>query len=164
MPARMKTRSLAWWIASGFGSGSAPKAPGTAGSLVGLAIGAALLPFSPMLVAAAILIACSAGLWSIRAATGQALLGDSEADHADPGWIVIDEIAGQMIALLALPKLSLVGAALAFALFRLFDIAKPGPIGWADRQGGAVGIMADDVVAGLAAALVLVIAQKATLI
>jgi phosphatidylglycerophosphatase A len=164
MAACMKAHRPAWWIASGFGSGAAPKAPGTAGSLVGLAIGAALLPLSPVLVAAAILITCTAGLWSIPAATGQALFGDSEADHADPGWIVIDEIAGQLIALLALPKLTLIGAALAFALFRLFDITKPGPIGWADRQGGAVGIMADDVLAGIAAALILVIAQKATLI
>ncbi len=160
----MRTHSFAWWIASGFGSGTAPKAPGTAGSLVGLAIGAALLPLSPVLIAAAILVACAAGLWAIQAATGLTMLGHTKADHDDPGWIVIDEIAGQMIALLALHKLSLLGAALAFALFRLFDVTKPGPIGWADRQGGAVGIMADDVLAGLAAALILLMAQKATLI
>jgi phosphatidylglycerophosphatase A len=164
MPPRMKPHSPAWWIASGFGSGAAPTAPGTAGSLVGLAIGAALLPISPALVAAAILIACAGGLWAIHAATGQAMLGHAAADHDDPGWIVIDEIAGQMIALLALHRLSLTGAALAFALFRLFDITKPGPIGWADRQGGAVGIMADDILAGLAAAAIIFAAQKATLI
>jgi phosphatidylglycerophosphatase A len=160
----MKLHSPAWWIASGFGSGASPAAPGTAGSLVGLAIGAALLPVSHLLVAAAILIAIAGGLWSIHAATGQSMLGHTEADHDDPGWIVIDEIAGQLIALLALHTLSLLGVTSAFALFRLFDITKPGPIGWADRQGGAAGIMADDLLAGLAAAAILLAAQKATLL
>jgi phosphatidylglycerophosphatase A len=88
------------------------------------------------------------------------MFGHTEADHDDPGWIVVDEIAGQMIALLALHKISLIGVALAFALFRLFDISKPGPIGWADRQGGAAGIMADDLLAGVAAALVLTLVYK----
>jgi phosphatidylglycerophosphatase A len=140
-----------WWVASGFGSGASPVAPGTAGSLVGLA---------PALVVAAILLATAGGLWAIHAATGQAMFGHTEADHDDPGWIVVDEIAGQMIALLALHKISLIGVALAFALFRLFDISKPGPIGWADRQGGAAGIMADDLLAGVAAALVLTLVYK----
>ncbi len=79
----------------------------------------------------------------------------------DPGWIVIDEIAGQMLALLGLHRLSLVGVASAFLLFRLFDIGKPGPIGWADRQGGSAGIMADDLLAGAASACLLVLGQLA---
>ena len=68
---------------------------------------------------------------------------------------MIDEVAGQMIALLALPRPGWAGSLAAFALFRAFDIAKPGPIGWADRQGGAAGIMADDVLAGVAVLAVL---------
>jgi phosphatidylglycerophosphatase A len=132
-----------WWVASGFGSGASPVAPGTAGSLVGLAIGVPLLHVAPALVVAAILLATAGGLWAIHAATGQAMFGHTEADHDDPGWIVVDEIAGQMIALLA-----------------LHDISKPGPIGWADRQGGAAGIMADDLLAGVAAALVLTLVYK----
>ena len=156
----MATRfTPAWWIASGFGSGAAPTAPGTAGSLVGLAIGLPLLHASPALVLLAIAAAMAGGLWAIRAATGQTLLGHTKGDHDDPGWIVIDEIAGQMIALLALHRLTWISVALAFALFRLFDITKPGPIGWADRQGGAVGIMADDILAGIAAAIILLAVQ-----
>ena len=68
---------------------------------------------------------------------------------------MIDEVAGQWIAMLALRSMHWPGVLAAFALFRLFDITKPGPIGWADRQPGAFGIMADDVLAGAAAAIVL---------
>jgi phosphatidylglycerophosphatase A len=155
--------TAAWWVASGLGSGAAPAAPGTAGSLVGLIIGVALLRISPVLTVAAILAVTAGGLWAIGAATGLPLRGHAKGAHDDPGWIVIDEIAGQMITLLALRRLSLMGIALAFALFRLFDITKPGPIGWADRQGGAVGIMADDILAGIAAAFILIAAEQTTL-
>ncbi len=154
-------RALGWWIASGFGSGAAPVAPGTAGSLVGVALGAALFSVSPLLLLAGAILAVYGGLWAIRAATGQNLRQTDKGEHDDPQWIVIDEIAGQMIALLALHRLSLAGLATAFALFRLFDITKPGPIGWADRQGGAAGIMADDVLAGAASAALLLLGQAA---
>jgi phosphatidylglycerophosphatase A len=87
------------------------------------------------------------------------MFGSTKGAHDDPGWIVIDEIAGQMLALLALHRISLIGVGLAFALFRLFDISKLGPIGWADRQGGAVGIMGDDILAGAAAALIVLAVQ-----
>ena len=78
-----------------------------------------------------------------------------------PGWIVIDEVAGQMLALLAVPRASGPWLLAAFALFRLFDIAKPGPVGWADRHGGVAGIMADDLLAGAASGLVLLVASLA---
>ncbi len=139
------------FLAGGFGAGFFPVAPGTAGSVVGLAFGAALLEGSPWLLAGGAVVAALGGTVCIRAATGMGWLGSAKGDHDDPGWIVVDEIAGQMIALLALPRPGWLGAALAFALFRLFDIWKPGPVGWADRQGGAVGVMADDVLAGVAA-------------
>jgi phosphatidylglycerophosphatase A len=80
-----------------------------------------------------------AGVWAVGRVGG----GD------DPGWIVVDEIAGQMIALLALPYLSLPGLLLAFALFRLFDITKLGPIGLLDRRHDALGVMGDDWIAGV---------------
>ncbi len=147
-------------IAAGFGAGAAPRAPGTAGSLVGLALGALLLRTSPALLFTGIVLATYGGLWAITAATGLPLRAtQDEASHADPGWIVIDEIAGQMLALVALHRASALGLLAAFALFRLFDIAKPGPIGWADRQGGAAGIMADDLLAGFASALCLFLLQ-----
>jgi phosphatidylglycerophosphatase A len=73
----------------------------------------------------------------------------------DDGAIVIDEFVGQWLALLALPQEPLLAAA-GFGLFRLFDIWKPGPIRFLERRlGGALGVMADDVLAGLIAAAVL---------
>lgn len=98
------------------------------------------MPHHALALAAALAIVL--GAWSIRRAGGT----------GDPGWVVIDEIAGQWIAMLPLPRASLVGCALAFALFRLFDIAKPGPVGWVDRRHGAWAVMGDDVVAGALAA------------
>ena len=73
--------------------------------------------------------------------------------------MVIDEGAGQLLALAALPPAPTGwGILLAFLLFRLFDVTKPGPVGWADRQHGPFGIMLDDVMAGaLAAALLLLL-------
>jgi phosphatidylglycerophosphatase A len=143
-------------IASGFGVGFSPVAPGTAGSVLGLAIGAALLWISPYALMAATLVMAFGGMPIVSLAVGIPIRpgGVSGDAHADPGWVVIDEIAGQCLALLALPRPSWAGAALAFALFRLLDITKPGPIGWADRQGGAWGIMADDLIAGFVACLV----------
>ncbi len=136
------TNPLARLIASGFGSGYAPKAPGTAGSLAALLIGVGLLTAPDWALPLAIVTATIAGLWAIGPAGG----------GEDPGWVVIDEFAGQWIALLPLAHATPLGLLAAFALFRLFDITKPGPIGWADRQEGAFGVMADDVLAGAAAA------------
>jgi phosphatidylglycerophosphatase A len=137
--------ALARIVASGFGIGYAPFAPGTFGSLLGLAIGAALLTASPEWLPLGILTAIVAGYAAIRVA-------DAEDD---PGWVVIDEVAGQMIALLPLARASLAGLTAAFLLFRLFDIAKPGPVGWLDRRHDALGVMADDLAAGALAAIVI---------
>jgi len=151
--------ALARLIASGCGAGYAPRAPGTAGSLLALLIGALLMRAAPAALPLAALAATLGGLWAIRAATGLELRNRQKAAQDDPGWVVIDEIAGQMLAVLALHRVSPAGLAAAFALFRLFDIAKPGPIGWADRQGGAAGIMADDLLAGAASCAVLLAGQ-----
>jgi phosphatidylglycerophosphatase A len=129
-------------IASGFGVGFVPAAPGTAGSVLGLALGAALLALSPAALALGAVGVTAVGLWAIE----RALIG--ETAH-DPGWIVIDEVAGQMVALLgAAWRPSWAGLLFAFALFRLFDIAKPGPVRWADRRSAPVFVMADDLIAG----------------
>jgi phosphatidylglycerophosphatase A len=138
-------------IASGGGSGYSPVAPGTAGSLVALVLGAGLFALSPWVLAAAALVVSVGGVWAVRAS----------AAKGDPGWIVIDEFAGQWIALLALGRLSALGLLAAFALFRLFDIWKPGPVGWADRWHTPAGVMADDVIAGALAAAVLAAARLA---
>ena len=99
----------------------------------------------PFALPTAVLIATLGGFWAIRAA---------EVD-GDPGWVVIDEFAGQWLALVGLARASFIGLLAAFLIFRLLDIAKPGPIGWADRQSGAAGVMADDVIAGAIAACIL---------
>jgi phosphatidylglycerophosphatase A len=138
-------------LASGFGSGFVPGAPGTAGAVLGLILGIPLLLAPTGVLALAALMISILGLWAIRTA---------DVD-GDPGWVVIDEIAGQWIALLGLARPTLLGVAAAFALFRLFDIVKPGPVGWADRQGGAAGIMADDLIAGgIAAGILWAVGQQ----
>jgi phosphatidylglycerophosphatase A len=101
-------------------------------------LGAGLLFLSPWALALAAVAATLGGIWAIRTARVE----------GDPGWVVIDEFAGQFLALLALARPSLAGVLAAFLLFRLLDVIKPGPIGWADRQGGAWGIMGDDLIAG----------------
>ncbi len=131
-------KQLARLLASGFGMGYAP-ASGTVASAVAALAGGGLMLAVPLALPLAGFVACLIGLWAITATV--------PAD-ADPGWVVIDEVAGQWIALLGLARPTASGLLLAFAVFRLLDIAKPGPIGWADRQGGAAGVMADDVIAG----------------
>lgn len=137
----------AWWhwdvlLASGLGSGLVPRAPGTFGTL------AALLPWCGLrhLDAPAYLAICAAvfglGIW-----ISQRLTRHPGGD--DPGWIVIDEWVGIWLALLWLPG-GWAWLLAGFAVFRLFDIAKPWPVSWADRSlGGGLGVMLDDALAGL---------------
>ncbi len=132
-------------LAAGFGSGYAPRAPGTFGSLVGLALGAALLDYGHLPLLLGIVVFAVVGLEAVRA-TG-------DAAH-DPKWIVVDEIAGQMIPLLALSHVGWLGMLISFALFRLFDILKPGPVGWADARHDEYGVMGDDLIAGVMALVV----------
>ena len=139
---------LATLISAGFGVGFAPKAPGTFGSLLGLLIGCLLLDHGHGPLAIGVVMASVIGLVAIPRTGRQ---GD------DPGWIVIDEIAGQMIALLGLPYLTGSGVLLAFLLFRLFDIRKPWPISLADAKHDALGVMADDWIAGVFVVIVLVV-------
>ena len=141
----MSGSRVARLIAAGGGLGYAPAAPGTVASAAAAFVGAALLRWPPWALAVASVAAAAGGFWAVRAARVE----------GDPGWVVIDEIAGQLLALLGLAHPSGVGVLTAFVLFRVLDIAKPGPVGWADRQSGALGIIADDVVAGLIAAGVL---------
>lgn len=135
-------------LALGFGSGLAPFAPGTFGSLVGLGLALAVVPFGPGMQLVAALIVTVAGFWICGASARRLGVHDHPA-------IVWDEIAGMMIAMLAAPP-GWRGAVLAFVLFRLFDVWKPWPIREIDHgMGGGAGIMLDDVLAGIFAALAL---------
>ncbi len=135
-------------LALGFGSGLAPKAPGTFGTLAAIPIYLLIagLPLAAYLLLT--LIACVAGIWIC----GRAARDFGVHDHPAIVW---DEIAGFLITMIAAPA-GFVWLVLGFLLFRLFDILKPWPIGWLDRRvGGGTGIMIDDIVAGVFAALVL---------
>lgn len=148
---------LARLIGTVLGVGYIRPAPGTWGSVVALPWGWLLhvLGGFPLLLLA-ILAAFLKGWWATRVMT-------RDSDDHDPSEIVVDEVVGQWIALLPLsyPAWSMgidilalwPGWIAAFVLFRLFDIWKPGPVGWADRRGDALGVMLDDVIAGLLAAL-----------
>jgi len=135
------------FLAFGFGSGLSPRAPGTAGTLAALPLWWLFLAPLPLPVYLLVLaVAALAGVWICDRASR------SLGVHDHPG-IVWDEFIGLWIALCALPATPLWMLA-GFALFRLFDIVKPWPIGWLDRRvSGGLGIMLDDVVAGLFAAL-----------
>ncbi len=139
-------------IASLFGAGFLRPAPGTWGSLVALVPGAVVLALAgPIAVLIGALLIAGLGWWAVAVELAR-------CDEPDPEWIVVDEAAGQWVSLAGLGAFGWVGVASAFALFRLFDIAKPGPVGWADRQPGVRGVMLDDLVAGALAALVLLLA------
>lgn len=135
-------------FALGFGSGLSPFAPGTFGSLVGLAFGLALAPLGLAQAALVTLVATLAGVWICGSSARRLGVHDHPA-------IVWDEVTGMMIVVLAAPA-TWRGALAAFALFRLFDVWKPWPIRELDHGiHGGVGIMLDDVVAALMAAGVL---------
>ena len=142
-------------LALGFGSGLAPVAPGTFGSLVGLAIALAMAPLGLAWNLVAVAVAVGVGIWIC----GESARRLGVHDHPAIVW---DEVAGMMITMLAVPD-AWWGAPLAFVLFRLFDIAKPWPIREVDHGlGGGTGIMLDDVLAGLFAALGLTIVGYVT--
>ncbi len=136
-------------LAFGFGSGLSPKAPGTAGTLVALLIFPLLASLSLPAYLAVVVIASIVGFY---------LCGETARQlgvHDHPG-IVWDEIAGFWLAMTAIPatwEWMLAG----FALFRLFDIWKPWPIGYLDKKvHGGVGIMLDDLLAGLFTWIILI--------
>ena len=148
---------LATAVGTVLGVGYLRPASGTWGSLAGLALAWPILWLTgPAGLCLAIPALYLAGLWATRVLTA------GRDDH-DPSEIVVDEVVGQWIALLPVAF----GAAMmqaplgalwpgwvaAFLLFRLFDVTKWGPVGTFDRRGDATGVMADDVVAGIFAAL-----------
>ena len=136
-------------VATMGGIGRLKPAPGTWGSMVVLP--AALLGPAPALFLA--LLVTLIGFYAVRE-----VLRDTP--DQDPGWIVVDEAAGMLIALAGLTvHASIWGVLIAFGLFRVFDILKPWPISWADQQKGALGVMLDDIVAGALVAAALILAR-----
>jgi phosphatidylglycerophosphatase A len=148
------------------GTGFLKPAPGTWGSLAALPVGVILIDYGGFVgFSVAIVAVYFLGVHLVA----DVLQSDGQDD---PGWIVIDEVAGQWVAMLPV----VIGAAqsgrsvtalwpgilAAFVFFRLFDIWKPGPIGWVDRRKDATGVMLDDVLAGVFAALSVMVLAIAT--
>lgn len=138
-------------IGTWFGLGYVPKAPGTAGSLGALAIAWLLHQYAgvgPLTCAALGVALAIPGIWAAGVVA-------KESGREDPQIVVVDEVVGQWITLAGASQLNWKSWLAAFALFRLFDIWKPPPLRQLERLPGGVGIVADDAMAGLYAALVL---------
>ncbi len=146
--AGLKKTRWAWAIGTFFGAGLLRPGPGTYGSIAAVALwfGAAHLWEPAHLWAWTLGAALLATAVGIPAATIVA----RESGRNDPGHVVIDEVAGQLFALIAIPA-DWRHAALALLLFRLLDITKPPPVRQLERLHGGTGIMLDDVAAGLIA-------------
>ncbi len=135
-------------LATGFGTGYGPIAPGTWGSLPGLAFAFGLDRWAGgWAVLGGALFFAVAGVWA--AGRAEMLLGEK-----DPGRVVVDEIAGQMVALLFLP-MTVPILVIAFFVFRVLDVFKPWPARRLEDLPGGSGIMADDLMVGLYANLIL---------
>ena len=168
-PLAMPVRRATWrfmlghparWIALGFGAGLAPWAPGTIGTLWAWAAYLLLRPgFSDAQWGVVMAVGLLAGWWACTATA-------RHMGTADPGAIVWDEVIAFWLVLWLVMPTGLLGQAVAFALFRFFDAAKPGPVAWADKlfkirrsqpigwaQG--FGILFDDLVAALCTLLVI---------
>jgi phosphatidylglycerophosphatase A len=141
-----KTPASIWrnpihFLAFGLGSGAAPKAPGTFGTLAAIPLWLLFSDLPILSYIAVIVVASLVGIW---------LCGQTSKDLGvhDHGGIVWDEFVGLWITYIALPE-GWLWVLFGFLLFRLFDIWKPWPIGWADRKvNGGLGIMLDDILAG----------------
>ncbi|NKI34289.1 phosphatidylglycerophosphatase A [Wenzhouxiangella sp. XN79A] len=130
------------FLAFGFGSGLSPRAPGTAGTAAGLLLALPLIGLDPVIAALVVGATFLVGI----PICGHATRALGVHDH---GGIVWDEFVGVWLVLLFVPTTP-AGWLAAFVAFRVFDIAKPWPIGWLDRRvSGGLGIMIDDLVAAL---------------
>jgi len=139
------------WLATWFGCGYAPVAPGTAGSAAALAIAVLLHEYAgwtSLWIAVLGIVFVTPAVWSSGALA-------SRIGKHDPGIVVIDEVVGQWLTIAGLSSYSWRSWLAAFLLFRLFDVVKPPPARQLERLPGGFGIVADDIMAGAYAALVL---------
>jgi len=145
------------YAATVFGIGRSPWAPGTVASAIALPVAWIVLKYlGPVALFSLSFAVAAIGTWACEVYV-------RTMEESDPSECVIDEVAGQFLAC-ALAPLSLYGFILAFALFRLFDISKLWPISEAEKLRGGLGIMADDMVAGLLAGLIVAVVASLGLI
>jgi phosphatidylglycerophosphatase A len=131
---------LAVLVATVFGAGRVPFAPGTLASAITVVL-LAVVPFTPASLAVFFVVVTAGGVWASHHA--ERVLGGK-----DPGAIVVDEVAGMTLSVLAVPLTPAV-LAVAFVLFRILDVVKPFPAGRSQKIRGGVGVMIDDLIAGL---------------
>jgi phosphatidylglycerophosphatase A len=135
-------KSLSLAVATAFGVGLVPFAPGTFGSAAGLAVYAVVrLAGSPAAELATILVVYFAGAWAATRA-------ETHFGHIDPGPVVVDEVLGMLVTL-ALVPVSITGALAGFVLFRVFDVIKPPPCNTFEKLPGGWGVMTDDLMAAI---------------
>lgn len=139
-------KKLAFVIATWFGLGFSPIAPGTVGTLAALPLYFAIRGFGPFAILAAAFVLSLAGIWA------SGIVAEVAADE-DPQIVVVDEVAGVLLTLAFAPH-SWGGVVLAVLLFRVFDMTKPFPARAAESLPGGWGIVVDDLVAGVWAAVV----------
>ena len=140
-------------LAFGFGSGLAPKAPGTFGTLAAVPLYLLMAGLSLPIYLGLVLAGTLLGIWICGRAS------DDLGVH-DHGGIVWDEIIGYLLTMVFAPP-GWAWMLIGFLLFRFFDILKPWPIRWLDRQvSGGVGIMLDDLLAGVFAGLVMLLLER----
>ena len=142
---------LAVLIATVFGIGRAPLAPGTVASVVTV-IFLGLVPFSRAGLVIFLVVVVAVGTWAAH-------LAERVIGGKDPGAIVIDEVAGMTLSVVAFPLTPEVLAA-GLALFRVFDVLKPPPARESQRLTGGVGVMIDDLIAGLYALAIIAVSRR----
>jgi phosphatidylglycerophosphatase A len=145
-------KRLAVLIASSGGLGYAPVAPGTVGSAVGVVIFLAMRAWPLAWQCGLIGTVCVVGTWAAHVTA-------AHVERDDPSLVIIDEVAGQLVTLVA-TGVGVTGAMVGFLLFRLLDIVKPWPANRLERLHGGTGIMADDIAAAVYGNLVLQIAVR----
>ncbi|MGA2447871.1 MAG: phosphatidylglycerophosphatase A [Polyangiaceae bacterium] len=149
---KSKNNRLAWVIATWFGCGLVPRAPGTAGAVGALPLYALVIHGGRVGVGLTAFVVAVTGLWA-------ASLVARESSTQDPQFVVIDEVAGMLVTMTPMAHLSLGAVGMGFVLFRFFDIVKPWPVRYFERFPGGWGIMLDDLVAGALSAVLLAGAQ-----
>jgi phosphatidylglycerophosphatase A len=141
-------RKIAWVLATWFGCGLVPLAPGTVGSLGAIPLYLAVRPGGRAAVAATAIIVTVVGIWAGSVVSG-------ELKKKDPQVIVVDEVAGLLVTMLPVREASFRTVAVGFLVFRMLDVVKPWPVRRIEQLPLGWGIVLDDVAAGVLGACIM---------
>jgi phosphatidylglycerophosphatase A len=139
---------IAWTVATWFGCGFVPKAPGTAGALGAIPLYLLAARGGRPWVALAAVVVTLVGVWASSVVARQ-------LDSKDPQIVVVDEVAGLLVTMLPMARVTWPAVVVGFVLFRLFDMTKPWPVRRIERLPGGWGIVLDDIAAGVLGAAVM---------